>query len=264
MTNESKWPTLGRVLVERGVITEEHLEQALAIQRSSGGLLGDILTTRGWVTPLSIAAALARQREALELEQGATKAPAPSRGEQWKPLGTILVDKGYISEIELKQALAIQREQGGFIGEVLVARGWLARSDLVMGLAAQLGLDFELKRSGGDGTLLPTDRPAPYFEVLEDRDGSVVLLKKAATFMEATDFVFDEVLWQREPGHLQIVRVDSGPREVVWSFKPGEAIAPEGDDLLSIFGYPVTQWQGRPMYEGDPPGQPGPHVAAAS
>lgn len=258
----SNWPNLGRTLVERGVIDEQRLEEALAIQRSKGGLLGEILTSRGWVTPLSIAAALARQRES-------ERAPAPDRpgsgrGDKWKPLGVILVEKGFITGVELAQALAIQREQKGrFVGEILVERGWLAASDLVLGLAAQLGLDFDLRRSGGDGTLLPTDRPAPHFEVLEDRAGTVVLLKKAATFMEATDFVFDEVLWQREPGHLQIVRVDAGPREVVWSFKPGEATAPQSDDLLSIFGYPVTQWQGRPMYDDDPAGEPGPHVAAA-
>ena len=52
-------------------------------------------------------------------------------------------------------------------------------------------------------------------------DGEVQLLKTAESFMEATDFVFDEVLWQREPGDLQIVRVDNGRREVAWSFRPG-------------------------------------------
>ncbi len=256
MANDTNRPALGRVLVERGVISEEHLARALAIQRSGGGLLGEILTNRGWVSPLSIAAALARQREESEvgpLPQRSAEVRA-SPGETWKPLGTILIEKGCITDVELKQALAIKQEQGGFIGEVLVERGWLSSSDLVLGLAAQLGLDYDLRRSKADGILLPTDRPDPHFEVLEERDGTVLMLKKAASFMEATDFVFDEVLWEREPGNLQIVRVDAGPREVVWTFKPGETnvSAPAGDDLLSIFGYPVTNWQGPEyLYDGE-------------
>ncbi len=263
MGSDASWPTLGRVLVERGVITEEHLEQALAVQRKRGGLLGEILTSRGWVTSLSIAAALARQREALAAGTGRRGKEEQERREGWKPLGTILVEKGYVTEIELKQALAIQRDRGGFVGEILVERGWLAASDLVSALAAQLGLDFEVSRGGRGGSILPSDRPDPHFEVLEARDDAVVLLKKAATFMEATDFVFDEVLWQREPGKLEIVRVDGDRREVVWNFAPGEAAPGEGRDLLSIFGYPVAQWQGSPTYDEDHPANVGPRLAAA-
>ena len=51
------------------------------------------------------------------------------------------------------------------------------------------------------------------------------------------------MLWQREPGDLQIVRVDSGRREIVWSFKPGEAANHARDDMLSVFGYAVGQWE---------------------
>jgi hypothetical protein len=267
MDSESPWPTLGRVLVERGVITQDRLEQALVIQRASGGLLGDILTSKGWVTPLSIAAALARQREVLE-HRGHTPpqaAPGTARGERWRPLGHILVEKGFITEVELKQALAAQTEERGFIGEILVQRGWLTASDLVFGLAAQLGLDVAAGTAGRGGTVLSSDRPPPHFEVIEAVEGESVVLKKATTFMEATDYVFDEVLWQREPGKLEIVRVDSN-REIVWSFTPGEAPAVEGDDLLSIFGYPVTQWRGsKVLYEktATPSGRRGPSVAAA-
>jgi hypothetical protein len=79
--------------------------------------------------------------------------------------------------------------------------------------------------------------------VLEDVSGEIQRLKIAETFMEATDFVFDEVLWQREPGDLQIVRVDGGRREVAWSFRPGEAATHSRDDMLSVFGYAVGQWE---------------------
>lgn len=259
MTNDASRPSLGRLLVERGVITEEQLNTALRVQRDEGGMLGQILTARGWVSPLSIAAAVAKQK-AEQPPAASEPAARPGRGASWKPLGTLLVEKGFITEVQLKQALALQRDGGGFLGEILVDNGWLAASDLVLALAAQLGLDFDVKRSvtnRQEAVILPADRPAAHFEVLEDAGGEVQLLKTAQTFMEATDFVFDEVLWQREPGNLQIVRVDAGRREVVWSFRPGEAATHSREDMLSVFGYAVGHWEDKHMQ-----GPEGPSVAA--
>ena len=251
MSHDASPPTLGRLLVERGVITEEQLQTALRVQRDQGGMLGEILTQRGWVTPLSIAAAVAKQKaeEPLAAEQGSR----PGRGESWKPLGTLLVEKGFISDVQLKQALALQRDGGGFLGEILVDKGWLTASDLVLALAAQLGLDFDVKRAvteRDEAVILPTDRAPAHFDVLEDVAGEEKLIKTAETFMEATDFVFDEVLWQREPGNLQIVRVDNGRREIAWSFKPGEA-SPQQDNVLSVFGYAPGTWEDKYTYRGD-------------
>jgi hypothetical protein len=254
MTSDASRPSLGRLLVERGVISDEQLDAALAVQRAEGRLLGEILTSRGWVTPLSIAAALAKQK--IDGLDGYGGSEQRARAADWKPLGTVLVEKGCITDVQLKQALALQQEGGGFLGEILVDRGWLAASDLVLGLAAQLGLDFDAKRAAqqlDETVIVPTDRPAAHFEVLEDTGGEVELLKTTATFMEATDFVFDEVLWQREPGNLQIVRVDAGRREVVWSFRPGEAAAHAREDMLSVFGYSVGQWQDQHRYESGGP-----------
>ena len=251
------------MLVERGVITDEQLNTALAVQRSQGGMLGEILTSRGWVTPLSIAAAVAKQKVGeAEAKEGASESRV--RSSSWKPLGTLLVEKGFISDVQLKQALALQREEGGFLGEILVDRGWLTAADLVLALAAQLGLDFDVKRAveqRDETVIVPTDRPAAHFEVLEDAGGEVQLLKTAETFMEATDFVFDEVLWQREPGNLQIIRVDAGRREIVWSFRPGEAAAHSREDMLSVFGYSVGQWQDKHDWR-EPEGGEGPAVSA--
>jgi hypothetical protein len=254
MTNDASRQSLGRVLVERGVITDEQLDTALAVQRREGGMLGEILTSRGWVTSLSIAAALAKQRA--DEPDGSEAESRPSRGSNWKPLGTLLVEKGFISDVQLKQALAVQSSEGGFLGEILVDRGWLAASDLVLALAAQLGLDFDVKRAVeqlDETVIVPTDRPAAFFEVLEDAGEEAELLKTTETFMEATDFVFDDVLWQREPGNLQIVRVDAGRREVVWSFRPGEAATHKREDMLSVFGYSVGKWQDKHTHDGGPP-----------
>jgi hypothetical protein len=259
MTNEASPPSLGRLLLERGVITKDQLDIALHVQRDRGGMLGEILTARGWVTPLLIAAALAKQKaEHRPADAGIND--GSGRGANWQPLGALLVEKGFITDVQLKQALALQGDGGGFLGEILVDNGWLSASDLVLALAAQLGLDFDAKRATPDGepVLLPSDRPDAYFEVLEDVGGETQLLKTSETFMDATDFVFDDVLWQREPGDLQIVRVDNGRRENVWSFRPGEAPTQSNDDLMSVFGYAVGQWEDQYQFEAE-----GPSAAAA-
>jgi hypothetical protein len=256
MTNDASRRSLGRLLVERGVITQEQLETALRVQRDEGGMLGEILTSRGWVSALSIASALAKQK-AEETEAADGQAARPDRRANWRPLGTLLVEKDFITDVELEQALAVQRDNGGFLGEILVENGWLAASDLVLALAAQLGLDVDVERAvatGDEAVPRPTDLPPPHFDVLEDVGGEIQLLSTTETFMEATDFVFDEVLWQREPGDLQIVRVDAGRREVAWSFRPGEAQNQSREDMLSVFGYAVGHWEDRH--------QPGPDVAA--
>jgi type IV pilus assembly protein PilB len=50
---------LGRLLVERGMVTEEQLEHALEGQRASGGRLGETLVERGVVSSVELAAVLA-------------------------------------------------------------------------------------------------------------------------------------------------------------------------------------------------------------
>ncbi|MGO0122491.1 glycosyltransferase [Desulfothermobacter acidiphilus] len=52
---------LGRLLLERGLITPEQLEHALALQRKSGGLLGQILVAQGYVNNLQLYEVLAEQ-----------------------------------------------------------------------------------------------------------------------------------------------------------------------------------------------------------
>ncbi len=57
-------------------------------------------------------------------------------------LGQILRDSGVIHEGMIQEALAVQRDKGGRIGEILMAQGHIQRSDLAKALAAQAGLDF--------------------------------------------------------------------------------------------------------------------------
>lgn len=54
---------LGQVLIQRGIITPEQLQQALALQKEKEGFLGEILTSLGFTTEEEIAQALAIQHD---------------------------------------------------------------------------------------------------------------------------------------------------------------------------------------------------------
>jgi hypothetical protein len=55
------WQPLGRILVDRELLTESGLQRVLLAQRRRGGLLGQLLLERGYVTPEELASALAQQ-----------------------------------------------------------------------------------------------------------------------------------------------------------------------------------------------------------
>ena len=64
-TNES-WRRLGDIFVERGFVTPEQLEHALARQRETGERVGEALVAQGSISKFELAGALAEQASALE------------------------------------------------------------------------------------------------------------------------------------------------------------------------------------------------------
>jgi type IV pilus assembly protein PilB len=58
-----------------------------------------------------------------------------------KLLGRIFKDMGLITEGQIQEALAIQKESGGAIGEILISLSYITREDLTMGLATQAGME---------------------------------------------------------------------------------------------------------------------------
>jgi hypothetical protein len=58
---EQDWRRLGELLVEKGLVSEENLEHALAVQKESGRMLGAVLVERGYVSGPALAITLARQ-----------------------------------------------------------------------------------------------------------------------------------------------------------------------------------------------------------
>jgi hypothetical protein len=59
-----------------------------------------------------------------------------------KPLGTLLVEAGFIDETQLAEALHDGTQTGERVGEVVVRRGWASEDDVAQLLAAQWELSY--------------------------------------------------------------------------------------------------------------------------
>jgi hypothetical protein len=71
---------LGDIFVDRGTITTAQLDEALAVQRETGGRIGEILVELGYVTRVALAGVIAEQWDDLRLTTRVRKtadAPAP-------------------------------------------------------------------------------------------------------------------------------------------------------------------------------------------
>jgi general secretion pathway protein E/type IV pilus assembly protein PilB len=68
--HDAYWRPLGRLLVQRGLLTQDELEAALDEQERTGGLLGEILMRSGLLSRLALASSLHEQSLAPESESG--------------------------------------------------------------------------------------------------------------------------------------------------------------------------------------------------
>jgi type IV pilus assembly protein PilB len=59
-----------------------------------------------------------------------------------KQLGELLIERGIINQRQLDKALAIQKERGGLIGEILVELGAAKEEDIAQALTAQYGFPY--------------------------------------------------------------------------------------------------------------------------
>ncbi len=59
-----------------------------------------------------------------------------------KKLGELLIERGVIAREQLEKALVAQKEEGGLIGETIVALGFAKEEDIVYTLALQYGFPF--------------------------------------------------------------------------------------------------------------------------
>ncbi|HEY3051473.1 MAG TPA: hypothetical protein VGJ40_07070 [Gaiellaceae bacterium] len=248
------WRPLGALLVDKGLLTESQLDAALAEQRRSGRLVGQILVESGAVSALSLARALSEQH-GVELrtgfgddpEAGPAQAPAV-----WRPLGKLLVEEGYLTKVELRQALAKQLESRGrrLLGEILVAEGFLSGIELARALSKQSGVHLDPNEDPAVETVLRTAASEQFvyqvYEVsYEPQYKAHEVLYESASFLEAVDYAA-EYLEDVAPNGLEIGRTDSGARETVWTYSASRAAATAASkrDLANMFGFDPTLWGG--------------------
>ena len=59
-----------------------------------------------------------------------------------KQLGELLKERKLINDAQLKEALDIQKEKGGLIGEILVSLGYVKEEDIAQALTIQYGFPY--------------------------------------------------------------------------------------------------------------------------
>lgn len=249
------WRSLGTLLVGEGLLTEIQLELALAEQRRSGRMLGQILVDFGYVTGLSLARVLAEQH-GVELRPTALETSEPVEPDLaevetgWIPLGKLLVQKGFLEETDLGEALAEQgRHPGSRLGEILVGRGYLSGAALARALAEQQGVDLGAEEDFADveTVLKPSVPGEPTYIVCRvsamQSYRTLSVLYESANFLEATDFAF-EFVDEHEPEALEIQKTNGDERETVWTYSAARAaaMAAERKDLVDTFGFDPTRW----------------------
>src|SRR5438132_11026410 len=63
----------------------------------------------------------------------------------WRSLGTLLVDEGLLTEVQLDLALAEQRRSGRLLGQILVDFGYVTGLSLARILAEQHGVELRTR-----------------------------------------------------------------------------------------------------------------------
>ena len=95
-----------------------------------------------------------------------------------KQLGELLVDCKLITQKQLEDALAVQKEKGGLLGQVLVSMGYLQESDIAQALTVQYGFPY-LPLSGYEidpevAKIIPEHVAKQYGLIAVDRVGSIL------------------------------------------------------------------------------------------
>ena len=70
---------LGDIIVERGLVTADQLEEALRVQRTTGGKLGEVLLELGFMTRVGLAGVITEQWDSLRQSANSRRSvPAPA------------------------------------------------------------------------------------------------------------------------------------------------------------------------------------------
>ncbi|MBI4437200.1 MAG: hypothetical protein HY590_07310 [Candidatus Omnitrophica bacterium] len=97
-----------------------------------------------------------------------------------KQLGELLIERGVITKDQVEKALAVQKEEGGLIGQILVRLGFTTEEEIAQALTAQFGFPYlPLKNyeiAGDVIKLVPENVARQYCLIPVDRIGNALTI----------------------------------------------------------------------------------------
>lgn len=167
---------LGEILIAQGLITNEHLVEALQVHKRTGVSLGTVLVNLKYITEEDLTSVLGAQ---IQLDHR-------------KRIGEVLIDQGLISEEQLKAGLEEQKKSKLQLGKCLVALGFISDSKLVDVLSAQLDVqhvvleNFNFNKSLVN--LIPEDMSKRYRVIpLYENNGTLTVAMADPTNLRTID-----------------------------------------------------------------------------
>jgi hypothetical protein len=102
---------LGDIIVERGLITAEQLEQALIAQRECGSKLGEVLVELGFITRVALAGVITEQWDELRLTTSSRKNAEAASAPKAVPAGSSVVETALRERLEALTVELAARDQ---------------------------------------------------------------------------------------------------------------------------------------------------------
>ncbi|NWF36807.1 glycosyltransferase family 2 protein [Mariprofundus sp. KV] len=139
---------IGELLVSRGLISSDQLQEALDQQQAEGGRLGDILLSRRAITTVAFYDALTDHFR---------------RGR----IGDLLVERELITEYQLQDILETQKQWGTRFGDIILAKGLVKPFFLSQVLADHFDKpNIDMLKERLDTSILDRDNLSTYSENL--------------------------------------------------------------------------------------------------
>jgi hypothetical protein len=247
VTNTLSARLIGAIFLERGLVTEEQLQAALALQVQTKEHLGEILVQHFGVSRIELASVLAEQWAELEranADSAEGEAPATNANEisaeprhadghgpkaegagqngedgdeekSPRPLGEILAEQGLVTDAELDRALETQRDGGQKLGEILVAQGSITRLQLASALAEQWTALRKIRPPSASQPQMSSppatsrEEPPTEFERLNDAVGALEQRLRAAENAAASEPWREEISAASEGLQASIAEIET-------------------------------------------------------
>ncbi|MFA5038441.1 MAG: hypothetical protein WC732_02035 [Candidatus Omnitrophota bacterium] len=167
---------LGELLVENGLLTERQVVEALETQKREKKYLGSIIVELGFTTQEKLDSTLARQ--------------------YGSRLGEFLIEKGLISFDQLHVAMDEQKNSMKSLGEILIDKGYVTEMDLMEGLSRQYSIPYvklsEQEISPEAVSSVPMDALRKYcvFPIRMENNQLVVATANPEDFIAESDLKF--------------------------------------------------------------------------